>query len=462
MPLPGRRPQGVTSTVTLTVVLSILATTVLAVLPAASARAGITRPHVKLAPAHAKARATAARLCNVASTPGHYSCFALRRTDVPAVRTSAGPSASFAAQVGPPGLHPADLRAAYGLPSTTGGEGQTVYIIDAYNHPNAEADLAVYRSQFGLTACTTANGCFRKLNQDGATSPLPANNAGWAGEIALDLDMVSAICPKCHITLIEAKDPSINMLLAVGRATSMGAKFVSMSWGGTETLSAPNFDNAYFAPTGVVYAASSGDSGYAGGTIYPASSNRVIAVGGTRLSPAANTRGWTESAWAGAGSSCSAYEAKPTWQGGVPACTKRAGTDISAVADPSTGVSVYLTYGGSGWSVFGGTSAAAPIVAAAYALAGQQPGGASPAKSLYSQPSKLYDVTSGSTGSCNPIVLCTAGQGWDGPTGLGTPHGIGAFTASRATNPTRVNSPYWKSRPVPIVVTAVVPADHVP
>jgi subtilase family serine protease len=377
------------------------------------------------------------------------------------VRASASGRATFAAQAGPAGLHPEDLRSAYGLPST-GGEGQTVYIVDAYNDPNAEADLAVYRSQFGLPPCTTANGCFRKVNQNGSASPLPANDGGWAGEIALDLDMVSAICPTCHITLIEAIDPTINMLVAVGRANAMGAKFVSMSWGGTETASAPNFDNAYFAPTGVVYAASSGDSGYAGGAIYPASSNRVIAVGGTRLSPAANARGWTETAWADAGSGCSAHEAKPVWQGGLSACSKRAGTDISAVADPGTGVSVYLTYGGSGWSVFGGTSAAAPIVAAAYALAGQQPGGASPAKALYSQPSKLYDVTSGSTGSCSPAVLCTAGQGWDGPTGLGTPHGLGAFKAARASNPTAVVSRYWKGRPVPVVVNASVPARRIP
>jgi subtilase family serine protease len=467
-------PRTATRLACILVATFVVATTAAPALAATS----VTSRHARSAPAQAKAKAAAvARLCNVATTPGHYSCFAMRRTDlpvVPATTTTGRPQ--FTAQVGPAGLHPADLTAAYGLPSATGGQGQTVYIVDAYNYPNAEADLAVYRSQFGLPPCTTANGCFRKVNQNGATSPLPISNQSWSGEMALDLDMVSAICPNCHITLVEANDSSINMLVAVARANTMGAKFVSMSWGGTETLSAPNFDNAYFAPTGVVYTASSGDSGYAGGVIYPASSNRVISVGGTSLTPAATTRGWTETAWAGAGSGCSAYEAKPAWQGSITACAKRAGTDISAVADPNTGVSVYFTYGATGgWAVYGGTSAAAPIIAAAYALAGQQPGGVSPARSLYTQPSKLYDVTSGVTGSCSPAVLCHAGTGWDGPTGLGTPHGIAAFRTSRATNPSAVVAPYrlrasgtvvnssvissyWGQRPTGTVVNAAVPA----
>jgi Subtilase family len=456
-----------------TAAIVLVATALAATLPATSASAA-GGSHVRVAPT--KAQAAAARVCQVATTPGHYSCFAMRRTDLPAVpATGSNGTASFTPQVGPAGLHPSQLTAAYGLPSSTGGQGQTVYIVDAYNYPNAEADLAVYRAQFGLPACTTANGCFRKVNQNGAASPLPISNQGWSGEMALDLAMVSAICPNCHITLIEANDSSINMLVAVARANTMGAKFVSMSWGGAESASAPNFDGAYFAPTGVVYTASSGDSGYAGGVIYPASSNRVIAVGGTSLTPAASTRGWAETAWSGAGSGCSAYEAKPAWQGAVSACATRAGTDISAVADPNTGVSVYFTYGTSGgWAVYGGTSAAAPIVAAAYALAGQQPGGVNPAKSLYSQPSKLYDVTSGSNGSCSPAVVCHAGVGWDGPTGLGSPHGITAFKTSRATNPTAVVAPYrlrppsnvtgsvvspfWGRRPISTVVNAAVPA----
>jgi Subtilase family len=486
MPLPGGQPQGVTRTVTSSVtarmrqtaVLGLLVSSALTVVPVASAQAGVTGTHATAtagSTARATAPANAARLCGAAA-PGHYSCFALRRTDVAALSASAAARSSFTAQAGPAGYHPADLVGAYGLPSS-GGAGQTVYIVDAYNDPNAESDLAVYRSQFGLPACTTANGCFRKLNQNGATSPLPANDSGWSGEIALDLDMVSAVCPQCHITLIEANDPSINMLVAVGRATSMGAKFVSMSWGGTESSSAPTFDNAYFAQTGVVYSASSGDNGYAGGTIYPASSNRVVAVGGTSLARSTNARGWAESAWSGAGSGCSAYEVKPSWQSGIGACAKRAGTDVSAVADPNTGVSVYLTYGGSGWAVYGGTSAAAPIVAAAYALAGPQPTSVSPARTLYAQRSRLNDVTSGSTGACSPAVLCTAGSGWDGPTGLGTPQGIGAFVTARSTRPGAVVAPYrlrpppvttkksvlspfWGQRPTSVVVNAAVPAER--
>jgi subtilase family protein len=433
----------------LTTAAALILGTLASVLPGTSALAA-TSGHVRQEPAKAKA----ARLCTLAARPGHYACMAVRRTDLPA---------RFTAQAGPAGLHPADLIAAYALPSGTGGEGQRVFIVDAYDYPNAESDLAVYRAQFGLPPCTTANGCFRKVNQNGQPSPLPASNASWSGEMALDLDMVSAVCPNCGITLVEADDESINMLLAVNRANAMGAKFVSMSWGGKETLSAPSFDSSYFAPTGVVYAAASGDSGYAGGTIYPASSNRVIAVGGTSLSPAATTRGWSETAWSGAGSGCSAYEAKPAWQGAVSACGKRAATDISAVADPNTGVSVYLTYGATGgWSVYGGTSAAAPIIAAAFALAGQQPGGINPAKSLYSQPSKLYDVTSGSTGTCATTALCRAGFGWDGPTGLGTPHGIAAFKTSRASRPAAVLGSFWQQRQPSSVVTAAVPAHRIP
>lgn len=436
-----------------TVIATIVAATTAAPALAATTASRAVTGHVRIVPAQAKA----ARLCNVATTPGQHSCFALRRTDIPVVKAGTKAArAQFAAQSGPSGWHPADLAAAYGLPSATNGTGQTVYIVDAYNYPNAEADLAVYRSQFGLPACTTANGCFRKLNQNGATSPLPTANQGWSGEMALDLDMVSAVCPKCHITLIEANDAGINMLLSVARANAMGAKFVSMSWGGTESSSAPSFDNAYFASAGVVYAASSGDNGYAGGVIYPASSSRVIAVGGTSLVPAANDRGWSETAWSGAGSGCSTYEAKPAWQGVVSACAKRGLTDISAVADPSTGVSVYFTYGsGGGWAVYGGTSASAPIIAAAYALAGHQPAGTSPANVLYGRSSKLYDVTSGATGSCATAVLCHAGVGWDGPTGLGTPHGIGAFTASRATRPSGVVGPY-RHNPPPSAATQTV------
>jgi len=362
--------------------------------------------------------------CSQDVTPGHYTCFAERRSDLgftPKSQLAATPQAT------PSGYGPAGLQSAYKLPSSTAGSGQRIYIVDAYDDPSAESDLATYRTQYGLPACTTANGCFKKLNQNGATSPLPKADTGWAGEISLDLDMASAICPQCGITLIEANDPSDNLFAAVKKATDLGAKFVSLSWGGPEAGSEPTYDSQYFASTGVVFTASTGDSGYSAGVIYPATSTNVVAVGGTSLNPASNTRGYTESVWSGAGSGCSASEAKPSFQSGISACSKRATADVSAVADPATGVAVYQGYGGNGWAVYGGTSASAPIIASVYALAGTPAAGTKPAAAPYAHTSNLFDVTTGSNGSCTPATLCKGGAGWDGPTGLGTPNGTAAF-----------------------------------
>jgi Putative Ig domain len=358
---------------------------------------------------------------------GHYACFAMRRADLgftPKTHFKAVPQAT------PSGYGPSNLQSAYKLPSSSAGSGQRVYIVDAYDDPNAASDLTTYRSQFGLPACTTANGCFQKLNQNGQTSPLPAANSGWAGEISLDLDMVSAICPNCAITLIEANDNSNNLYTAVQRANTLGAKFVSMSWGGPEDGTEASTDATYFKSTGVVYTASTGDDGYSAGVIYPSTSNRVVSVGGTSLSTASSSRGWTESAWSGAGSGCSSDETKPSWQSGISACSRRADADVSAVADPNTGVAVYQTYGGTGWAVYGGTSASAPIIASTYALAGTPAAGTSPASLPYAHTGSLYDVTSGSNGSCSPSTLCHGSTGWDGPTGLGTPNGTTAFGGS--------------------------------
>jgi subtilase family serine protease len=179
----------------------------------------------------------------------------------------------------------------------------------------------------------------------------------------------------------------------------------------------------------VVFTAASGDSGYAGGVLYPAASPNVVSVGGTTLRRAVNARGWSESAWGGSGSGCSAYLAKPTFQHRVPACGSRAVADVAAVGDPATGVAVYQTYGDSGWVTDGGTSAGAPLIAAAYALAGTPDLNDRPGAYPYRNPRHFFDVTVGSTGSCEPEVLCAARRGWDGPTGLGTPHGVGGFRA---------------------------------
>lgn len=332
----------------------------------------------------------------------------------------------------PSGYGPSDLRSAYNLAAAaaSNGGGQTVAIVDAYNDPNAESDLGVYRSQYGIPACTTANGCFRKVNQSGGAN-YPRNNGGWAQEISLDLDMVSAICPNCHILLVEASSSSLTDLgTAVNEAARLGATEISNSYGGGESSSDSSYDSSYYNHPGIAITASSGDSGY--GVEYPAASQYVTAVGGTTLNRASNSRGWSETAWNSAGSGCSADDAQPSWQSSVGnitgVCGKRAVADVSAVADPNTGVAVYDSFryqGLSGWLVFGGTSVASPVIASVYALAGNA-AGVSYGSYPYSHTSSLNDVTSGSNGSCGNL-LCNATSGWDGPTGLGTPNGTGGF-----------------------------------
>ena len=349
-------------------------------------------------------------VCSAAPV-GFANCHAIQL-----VLTNVRPASS------PSGYHPADLQSAYKLPSSTAGSGQTVAIVDAFNDPNAESDLGVYRSQFGLSPCTTANGCFRKVNQTGGTK-YPRGNTGWAEEISLDLDMVSAICPNCHILLVEAKTNSFsNLAAAVDEAATLGANEISNSYGGSE-YSTEVSDQSHYNHAGIAITVSSGDSGY--GVQFPAASQYVTAVGGTSLTKASNTRGWSETAWSGAGSGCSAYVSKPGWQTDT-GCSQRTVADVSADADPNTGVSVYDTYHEPGWLVFGGTSVASPIIASVYALAGNA-GSVNYGQYPYLHSGSLFDVTSGSNGSCGGSYLCTAGPGYDGPTGLGTPDGTGGF-----------------------------------
>lgn len=380
------------------------------------------------------------------------SCLALARTDVKH-RLGVVPDAA------PSGYGPSDLQSAYALPS--GGSGATVAIIDAYDDPNAESDLATYRSQYGLPACTTANGCFRKVDQNGGTS-YPTPDSGWAGEISLDVDMVSAVCPSCHILLVEANQPTMEDLgAAVNRAVTMGAKYVSNSYGGGEDSTDPSSDSAYFNHPGVAITVSSGDSGY--GVEYPAASQYVTSVGGTSLSRASNARGWSESVWGsssggqGAGSGCSAYDPKPSWQKDT-GCARRTVSDVSAVADPATGLAVYDSYQAGGWNVYGGTSASAPIIAGVYALAGTPAAGSYPASYPYAHASSLYDVTSGANGSCG-TYLCKAGTGYDGPTGLGTPNGTAAFTGGTGQgNTVTVTNPGNQSTQVNTAVSLQIKA----
>jgi len=340
------------------------------------------------------------------------------------------------------GLKPSDLISAYKL-SGTSGAGRTVAIVDAFDDPNAASDLAAYRSAYGLPACTAASGCFKKVNGNGQSSPLPAADYGWAEEESLDLDMVSAICPGCKILLVEAAGADTASLTTAEdtAAATPGVASISNSWGAAEDSSTLAAD-PHFNHPGVAITASSGDSGY--GVSWPAASQYVTAVGGTSLKTASNARGWTETAWSGAGSGCSTQEQKPAWQTDS-GCSHRTVTDVSAVADPNTGVAVYdtanscgtgawcdlllslgLATGADGWVQVGGTSASSPIIASVYALAGNT-GSVQYGHQPYLNTGALFDVTSGSNGTCTPTYLCTAGAGYDGPTGLGTPNGTGAF-----------------------------------
>jgi len=366
-------------------------------------------------------------VCGTAA-PDHARCLA----DL--VTAASAPGAAALTNSAPFGYGPVDLQSAYKLTAAAASSGatQTVAIVDAYDDPTAEADVAIYRAQFGLPACTSANGCFRKVDQNGGTS-YPPPNAGWEGEIALDTDMVSAICPNCHILLVEADDNLLdNLGTAVDEAATLGATQISNSYGGAEVADETFVDRDYDHP-GIAVTASSGDLGW--GVEYPAASPYVSAVGGTSLTrDSATARGWDESAWSGAGSGCSAYEPKPAWQTDV-GCAHRSVADVSAVADPHTGVAVYSTADG-GWVAFGGTSVASPIVASVDALIGSTAG--SP-QYPYANAGRYFDVSSGSNGSCGSY-LCTGGLGYDGPTGIGTPDGASLGPAC-AADPTITANP---------------------
>lgn len=357
------------------------------------------------------------RVCD-AGGPDTAGCYAIRHD---------GKSGGATPNATPSGYGPAQIQGAYGLSGSaaTPPNGPLVAIVDAYDDPTAESDLAVYRSQYGLPACTTTNGCFRKVNQNGQQGNYPRKDGGWAQEISLDLDMVSAACPNCRILLVEAKSNSFaNLGTAVNTAANLGAKAISNSYGTSSDVSDSNYGTYYNHP-GVAVTASSGDNGY--GVGFPASSQYTVGVGGTSLRLTGGA--WTESAWSGAGSGCSTYNSKPSWQTSATQCSNKAVADVSAVADPNTGVAVYdsTAYQGmSGWMVFGGTSASSPIIASLYALGGNH-GLDYPAQYTWQNASGLNDVTSGSNGSCSTAVWCTAGSGWDGPTGLGTPNGTSAF-----------------------------------
>jgi subtilase family serine protease len=355
------------------------------------------------------------RVCAHAST-GYAACDAHVRTNG---------NLKPLATTGPTGYSPAQLRSAYSVPSTA--STTTVAIVDAYANPNAAADLAAYRGQFGLG---TAN--LTQMSQSGGSIGTVTGNTGWGQEEMLDLEMVSAMCPTCHILYVGANSASFNDLAtAVDRAASSGAKVISNSYGGsefsTETSLAGSYNHA-----GVTITASTGDSGY--GAQAPAAFNTVVAVGGTHLVLNSSGGRSSETVWSGAGSGCSAYISKPSYQHDG-SCSRRTIGDTAAVADPATGVAVYDSYGSTGganWYVFGGTSVAAPLIGGIYGLTGH--GSSTAAGTLYGAPAgSLYDVTSGSNGRCvkgrttTGAYLCTGVAGYDGPTGNGTPNGVAAY-----------------------------------
>ncbi|MEY9894880.1 subtilase family serine protease [Catenulispora sp. MAP5-51] len=395
-------------------------------------------------PALTAANQNSSHACAAVIVVGHQSCFALKRNAVhpTAVTPNAIPSGV--------GYGPSQLQSAYNLTSASAsnGSGRTIALVDAYDDANAASDLAAYRSAAGLPA-----GTFSKVNQNGQTSPLPsAPPAGddWTLEESLDLDMASAICPLCKIVLVEAQDDQSDGLYTAQNTAASLAGYISNSWGGSEDSTETSMDSQYFThASGIVTTVSAGDSDY--GVSYPATSPNVVSVGGTNLATASNSRGWTESVWntttgsEGTGSGCSAYEAEPSWQTalGLPSgCSKRIDNDVAADADPATGVAVYDTSNGNtGWNEVGGTSASSPMVAAMYALAGNA--GATPAQDVYQHTSNFYDVTSGKdASSCSPSYLCTAGTGFDGPTGIGTPNGItGLQTGGGGTETVSVTNP---------------------
>jgi subtilase family serine protease len=297
----------------------------------------------------------------------------------------------------------------------TAGAGNTVAIVDAYDDPKIESDLAVFSSTFGLPACTTANGCFKKVNQTGGIS-YPKSNVGWSLEIALDVEWAHAIAPGAKILLVEATSNSFtNLLAAEDYAAGPGkATYVSNSWGGSE-FSGETANDSHFSHSGVSFFVSAGDAGLP--AEYPSASRNVISVGGTTLHFSGNTV--TETGWSGGGGGCSLYETATAAQSGfseyphVNCGGKRATPDLSLDADPASGASVYDTVryqGQSGWFRVGGTSLSSPMAAAHAAVRGLLIDSAF----VYGINGTYRDITSGNNGAAclTGYDLCSGRGAW--------------------------------------------------
>lgn len=375
----------------------------------------ITEPNVKPA-------------CNPNPGPGQATCLALVRTDI--AQSGSSPS----------GYGPSDLQGAYNLTSESAsdGAGQTIAVVEAYGDSHAPSDLAHYRTYYNLPPCTASSGCLTILNEEGQTSPLPADCAscGWDLEESLDMEMVSAICPNCHVVIMEANSQSYKDLSTAAQSAEKVANVVSNSWQYGSSEQEYSEYASYFTHPGVVVLASSGDSAYENPEGFPAAYPDVVAVGGTTLHYANGNR-VSETVWNDTGSGCNTLSKKPpSYQKKIDGmkthCKGRLANDVSAVADPNTGVAVYDTLSYGGWVQVGGTSVSSPLVGSIYGLAGNA-ATIDPFTSLYATGASLFDITAGRNGaqcaafSKKTAFWCEAEVGYDGPTGNGTPNGIGAF-----------------------------------
>jgi subtilase family serine protease len=363
---------------------------------------------------------------------------------------------------------PAQIRAAYGLPtlpaSFTGlstaqaaqlGAGQTIYIVDAQHNPNVAAELSAFNTKFGLPACTTktiatnaslplatasSSACELSIvystSAGGMTSSAPSYDAGWATEIALDVQWAHATAPLARIVLIEAASASYdNLLGGVRLANNLGPGIVSMSFGGSESSGTTSADSV-FSAANMTYLAATGDSG--AGVSWPSVSPKVLAVGGTTLTYTGGTR--SEVVWSSTGGGVSAYVATPSYQStavpGMGTAARRTVADVAFNADPNSGQYVAVIASGSStvkWSSVGGTSLATPqwagLIAVANALraVNGKTALAAPHAALYTNistvpgtyASTFADITKGSHGSCS---ACGGEVGYDQATGLGTPN----------------------------------------
>jgi hypothetical protein len=348
--------------------------------------------------------------------------------------------ASTTTTTAPPilGFGPAELQSAYAVEAGT-ATSDVIAIVEGGGAPSAESDLGVYRSHFGLPECSTANGCLQIVDENDRSTQPPPDDV-WALETAADLDMASAMCPACHLLLVQASAETLaDLATANNTAAALGAAVIDDSWAWDDGSDPGTLDDTAYTHAGAVTVAAGGDFGYStdnshpeGVAEFPADSPNVVAVGGTSLTRDSSARGWTESAFSRSESGCSTHFAKPSWQASLPCSFGRATADVAAVADPTTGVAIYDSQGylgEHGWMVAGGTSVSSAIVAGVYGAAGNAAALASGApQHLYEHAADLHDVTVGSNGDCpDAPARCTAAPGWDGPTGNGTPAGVAAF-----------------------------------